>query len=152
MKLNRKSKNIQGFTLVEILVVMAIAVLLLALVLGLSGRVKAKQVEQVLRTVARCRVPSASPNSELAWLPTFSGVRNQGNRQIFTPIQAPPTVANMNAQACSENIGMPVKLSETPGSVRSPSPLLGQHTDDVLSDMGCSEDEIAGLRAAGVIQ
>lgn len=49
MKLNRKSKNIQGFTLVEILVVMAIAVLLLALVLGLSGRVKAKQVESKLQ-------------------------------------------------------------------------------------------------------
>ena len=51
-----------------------------------------------------------------------------------------------------KNIGVPVKLSETPGSVRSPSPLLGQHTDGVLSDMGYSEDEIAALRAAGVIQ
>jgi crotonobetainyl-CoA:carnitine CoA-transferase CaiB-like acyl-CoA transferase len=51
-----------------------------------------------------------------------------------------------------KNIGVAVKLSDTPGSVRSPSPLLGQHTDDVLSDMGCSEDEIARLRDAGAIQ
>ena len=49
MKLNRKSKNIKGFTLVEIIVVMAIAVLLLALVLGLHGRVKAKQMESKLQ-------------------------------------------------------------------------------------------------------
>ena len=33
-----------------------------------------------------------------------------------------------------------------------PAPMLGQHTDGVLSDMGYSEDEIAALRAAGVIQ
>jgi prepilin-type N-terminal cleavage/methylation domain-containing protein len=49
MKLNRNSKNIKGFTLVEVLVVMAIAVLLLALVLGLHGRVKAKQMESKLQ-------------------------------------------------------------------------------------------------------
>ncbi|MCH7802117.1 MAG: CoA transferase, partial [Chloroflexi bacterium] len=51
-----------------------------------------------------------------------------------------------------KNIGVPVKLSETPGSVRSPSPLLGQHTDEVLSEMGCSEAEIARLRSAEVVR
>src|SRR5262245_64571333 len=29
-------------------------------------------------------------------------------------------------------VGVPVKLSDTPGSVREPAPLLGQHTDEVL--------------------
>ena len=51
-----------------------------------------------------------------------------------------------------KNIGVAVKLSDTPGSVRSPSPLLGQHTDEALSEMGCSDEEIARLREAGVIQ
>ena len=31
-------------------------------------------------------------------------------------------------------IGVPVKLSETPGSVRRAAPLLGEHTDEVLAE------------------
>jgi prepilin-type N-terminal cleavage/methylation domain-containing protein len=50
MKLYRIPKNERAFTLVEVLVVMAIAALLLALVLGLHGRVKAKQMESKLQT------------------------------------------------------------------------------------------------------
>jgi crotonobetainyl-CoA:carnitine CoA-transferase CaiB-like acyl-CoA transferase len=49
-------------------------------------------------------------------------------------------------------VGVPVRLSESPGSVRDPAPLLGQHTDEVLRDeLGMSADEIATLRRAGVI-
>ena len=47
-------------------------------------------------------------------------------------------------------VGVPIRLSETPGSVRTPSPSLGEHTEAVLSDiLGMSKDEIAVLRAAG---
>ena len=48
-------------------------------------------------------------------------------------------------------LGTPMKLSDTPGSVRSAPPTLGQHTDQVLCELGVSYDEISGLRAAGVI-
>jgi crotonobetainyl-CoA:carnitine CoA-transferase CaiB-like acyl-CoA transferase len=49
-------------------------------------------------------------------------------------------------------VGVPVKLSETPGSVRDPAPLLGQHTDAVLREyLGMSEADIAALRQAGAI-
>ena len=44
------------------------------------------------------------------------------------------------------------KLSETPGRVRWPGPMLGEHTEAVLRDLaGCSEDRLAELRAKGVI-
>lgn len=43
------------------------------------------------------------------------------------------------------------KLSETPGAVRWPGPGLGQHTDEVLAEVGLSPDEVAGLRAKGVL-
>ncbi|HET7874836.1 MAG TPA: CoA transferase [Methylomirabilota bacterium] len=48
-------------------------------------------------------------------------------------------------------LGIPVKLSETPGAIRRPAPTLGQHTDEVLSELGLPPREIAGLRAQGVI-
>ena len=49
--------------------------------------------------------------------------------------------------------GPAVRLSETPGSVRSPAPLLGEHTEQVLRErLALSEGEIARLRSAGVIR
>ena len=49
------------------------------------------------------------------------------------------------------NIGVPVKLSDTPGSVRTPAPLLGQHSDEVLDQYGYAEAEIAALKDSGAL-
>lgn len=43
------------------------------------------------------------------------------------------------------------RLSETPGRVRWPGPALGEHTDQVLGELGLAADKIADLRARGVI-
>jgi crotonobetainyl-CoA:carnitine CoA-transferase CaiB-like acyl-CoA transferase len=49
-------------------------------------------------------------------------------------------------------VGVPVKLSQTPGAVREPAPLLGQHTDTVLREyLGMDDARIAALRQAGAI-
>lgn len=48
-------------------------------------------------------------------------------------------------------LGIPVKLSETPGRIRRPAPLLGEHTDETLTDLGYSMSEIELLRAKGVV-
>ncbi len=49
-------------------------------------------------------------------------------------------------------VGVPARLSATPGSVRSPSPRLGEHTDEVLRNLlDLGAPEIAALRAGGVI-
>ena len=49
-------------------------------------------------------------------------------------------------------VGLPVKFSETPGEVRSPPPLLGQHTEQVLGGLlGLSAGEVEELRKAGVV-
>jgi succinate--hydroxymethylglutarate CoA-transferase len=49
-------------------------------------------------------------------------------------------------------VGPPVKFSQTPPSVRSAPPLLGQHTDEVLTRLaGMTADEISALRAEGVL-
>jgi len=41
-----------------------------------------------------------------------------------------------------ESLGLPVKFSETPGGVRRPAPLLGQHTADILEEIGFRPDEV----------
>ena len=50
-----------------------------------------------------------------------------------------------------KNIGIPVKLSETPGAIRRPAPILGQHTDEILAEFGFSPAEIAQLHHTRVI-
>ena len=42
-------------------------------------------------------------------------------------------------------LGIPVKLSDTPGAVRRAAPLLGEHTAEVLREAGFSDAEIAAL-------
>ncbi|MGH7788877.1 MAG: CaiB/BaiF CoA transferase family protein [Candidatus Binatia bacterium] len=48
-------------------------------------------------------------------------------------------------------IGNPIRLSETPASIRTPPPLFGQHSADVLRGLGYDDDAIERLRADGVV-
>jgi crotonobetainyl-CoA:carnitine CoA-transferase CaiB-like acyl-CoA transferase len=50
------------------------------------------------------------------------------------------------------SLGIPMSFSCTPGVVRRPPPVLGEHTDAVLKEvLGLSADDIVGLRAARII-
>jgi crotonobetainyl-CoA:carnitine CoA-transferase CaiB-like acyl-CoA transferase len=48
-------------------------------------------------------------------------------------------------------IGLPIKFSDTPGSLRRSAPVLGQHTREVLRDHGFSEAQIDQLAARGAV-
>jgi len=48
-------------------------------------------------------------------------------------------------------IGVPVKFSDTKGTVRTKPPTLGEHTEDVLGEAGYGDEEIAWLREIGAI-
>ena len=49
------------------------------------------------------------------------------------------------------NIGVPVKLSATPGSIRRRAPALGEHSDEILLEHGFTQGEVDELLNAGVI-
>jgi alpha-methylacyl-CoA racemase len=50
-----------------------------------------------------------------------------------------------------KGLGMPVKLSRTPGRVRSGGPALGEHTEAVLAEAGFGAEEIAALVESGAV-
>ena len=45
----------------------------------------------------------------------------------------------------------PLKLAETPAVIKRPPPLLGQHNDEILGDLGYDSGAINKLREKGVI-
>jgi crotonobetainyl-CoA:carnitine CoA-transferase CaiB-like acyl-CoA transferase len=56
-----------------------------------------------------------------------------------------PTIGELNM------LGIPFKFSDTPAAVRRPPPLLGEHTDEVLAEIGMGAGEIAKLRDEKVV-
>ena len=50
-----------------------------------------------------------------------------------------------------DQVGLPFELAATPASIRTPPPLLGEHTDEVLAEAGYAPAEIEALRAAAVV-
>jgi crotonobetainyl-CoA:carnitine CoA-transferase CaiB-like acyl-CoA transferase len=48
-------------------------------------------------------------------------------------------------------VGVTIFLDSTPGMVKGPQPRAGAHTDEVLRSLGHDDDEVASLRARGVV-
>ena len=76
-------------------------------------------------------------------------------RQVFEDphTQAREMMVEMEhpVEGTVRGLGIPVKLSETPGEVRSPAPLLGEHTEETLAGLGYSKAEIADLKEKEIV-
>jgi crotonobetainyl-CoA:carnitine CoA-transferase CaiB-like acyl-CoA transferase len=51
-----------------------------------------------------------------------------------------------------KQVGIAMKFSETPGSIRSVAPAMGQHTDAILADLGYTPQDVERWRADGAIR
>ena len=48
-------------------------------------------------------------------------------------------------------LGFPIKFSDTPGRLRTPPPLLGEHNDEVLQSLGYTAEDITDMRRKSAI-
>ena len=62
---------------------------------------------------------------------------------------AQPVVSQERGE--TELVGQPILMSRTPSTIAAPPPLAGQHTAEILAEVGYSEAEIAEMKAAGAI-
>jgi len=83
---------------------------------------------------------------------------------IYAPVQSPVEVTT-DPQALANDffvdlphpagrfkvVATPVKFIQNPASVRTPAPEVGQHTEEILLDLGYSWEDIAQLKDQGVI-
>jgi crotonobetainyl-CoA:carnitine CoA-transferase CaiB-like acyl-CoA transferase len=49
-------------------------------------------------------------------------------------------------------VGLPVVFHDSPASIRMPSPMHGQHTEDILREYGYSEEKIQQLKTVGAVR
>jgi formyl-CoA transferase/CoA:oxalate CoA-transferase len=89
---------------------------------------------------------------------TEAGVPSGAVRDVEEVLADPQVLARHMVEAVEHAtagtikvLGVPIKLSETPGSVRTAPPTLGQHTAAVLRELGIDDEEIGRLRQQGVI-
>ena len=97
--------------------------------------------EETLKKHIEAGVPCSEVNR---WWQLFDHpqFREQG---FFAKVEHP-------AVGETEILGCPMSMTETPSSIRSPAPTLGQHTEEVLAGLGYSPAQIEELRRQGVVQ
>jgi len=57
----------------------------------------------------------------------------------------------LHERGASELVGQPIVMSRTGSRIRTPPPLMGEHSEELLAELGYDREQIAELRAAGVL-
>jgi crotonobetainyl-CoA:carnitine CoA-transferase CaiB-like acyl-CoA transferase len=109
-----------------------------ALVAAMNERLKALPVREWIAALDAEGVPCGPINS----IAQMAADPQAAAREMVVELQHPRA-------GRTRALGLPIKLSRTPGAVSRPAPLLGEHTREVLAEFGFSGSEIEALIASG---
>jgi crotonobetainyl-CoA:carnitine CoA-transferase CaiB-like acyl-CoA transferase len=109
-----------------------------ALTTLMNARLKTRSVQDWIRALDAEGVPCGPINS----IADMAADPQTVARQMVVELEHPRA-------GRTRALGLPIKLSATPGKVTRAAPLLGQHTREVLGEFGFSSEEIDGLLASG---
>lgn len=110
-----------------------------ALLAALEARTSQTPVEDLLATLAAAKVP-AGPIRDMGEVLNSPQAQHAG---LVREIEHPTTGA-------VRMVDTPLRLSDTPATLRLPPPTLGQHTAEVLRELGYDDATITAWRAEGV--
>ncbi len=109
-----------------------------ALAAALEAWFAARTADASSQALASCKVPAqiAQPSRTTSYFLDEENVRSGRVVEYFYP-----DLGRLREQ------GHAVRFSATPGLIRGPAPLLGEHTRDILCELGYSKEQAADLRA-----
>jgi crotonobetainyl-CoA:carnitine CoA-transferase CaiB-like acyl-CoA transferase len=108
------------------------------LIAELEKTFRTKKAEEWVALLLAAGIPAGRMNSYPEAFESAHATHRQMRLDIPHPIEG-----------SVPNIGFPVKLSATPQQVRMHPPLLGEHNEQILAELGVKPEEIESLRAAG---
>ena len=94
------------------------------------------------------------------WIEALSaaGIPNGPVNSVPDALSSPHAIAremvvdiDHPAMGSFRSLGLPVQLSATPASIRRHPPLLGEHTDEVLAELGYDAEAVVALHSDGVV-
>ncbi|MGM0401933.1 MAG: CaiB/BaiF CoA transferase family protein [Chloroflexota bacterium] len=106
----------------------------------IEGQLADETVDEVCRALEEANIPSG-PIYNVPDMLQDEHMQARG----FVIEQDHPVAGTIQSLAC------PIHLSKTSATYRLPPPLLGQHTDEVLEELGYTQDEIEAMHEEGAV-